>query len=246
MESKNPISYIPKAFIRHPAPQFNGTVWHSGRFQEIKLSDFKGKYLVLFFYPLDFTFVCPTEICNFSDAYEKFKSIDCELIGCSTDSKFSHREWALKPRKQGGLEPCNLPLLSDKSQDISKDYGVLIDSGSDKGVAFRGTFIIDDKGILRHSSINDLPVGRSVDEILRLVQAFQFSDKHGEVCPAKWKPGERGIIVEKIPERKEETPKEAGANMGNMSPPLPSDEGFTIKVSDNKDIAKCNSMCCHQ
>jgi alkyl hydroperoxide reductase subunit AhpC len=196
MESKNILSYTPKAYVRHPAPEFNGTVWHKDGFKQVKLSDYKGKYVVLFFYPLDFTFVCPTEICNFSDACEKFQENNCEIIGCSTDSAFSHREWALKARKQGGLAPCNLPLLADLSHDISKDYGVLIDHGDDKGISFRGTFIIDDKGILRHSSINDLPVGRNVDETLRLVQAFQFTDKHGEVCPAKWKPGKKTMITD--------------------------------------------------
>lgn len=194
MES-NTLTYTPKAFIRKPAPEFKGTVYHNNEFKEIKLSDYKGKWVVLFFYPLDFTFVCPTEICNFSDAYTRFQEVNAELIGCSVDSKFSHREWALKPRREGGLAPCNLPLLSDITKDISKDYGVLIDHGGDNGVAFRGTFIIDDKGILRHLSINDLSAGRNIDEFLRLVQAYQFSDKHGEVCPAKWKPGKKTMIT---------------------------------------------------
>jgi alkyl hydroperoxide reductase subunit AhpC len=198
MESTNKslLSYTPKAYVRLGAPEFSGAVWQGDAIKNVKLSDYKGKYVVLFFYPLDFTFVCPTEICNFSDAYDKFQGINCEVIGCSTDSIFSHREWALKPRKEGGLAPCSLPLLSDLSHDISKDYGVLIDSGNDKGISFRGTFIIDDKGVLRHSSINDLPVGRNVDEVLRLVQAFQFTDKHGEVCPAKWKPGKKTMITD--------------------------------------------------
>ena len=194
--SQNTLSYSPKAFVRHSAPNFTGQVWHNNAIKKVSLSDFKGKYVVLFFYPLDFTFVCPTEICNFSDAYEQFQKINCEIIGCSTDSVFSHREWALKARKQGGLSPCNLPLLSDLSQQISKDYGVLIDSGDDQGIAFRGTFIIDGKGILRHATVSDLPVGRSVDETLRLVQAFQFTDLHGEVCPAKWKPGAQTMVTE--------------------------------------------------
>jgi alkyl hydroperoxide reductase subunit AhpC len=195
-KSQNTLSYTPKAFVRFPAPNFSGAVWHNGATKKVSLSDYKGKYVVLFFYPLDFTFVCPTEICNFSDAYQNFQDLNCEIIGCSTDSVFSHREWALKERKKGGLAPCNLPLLSDLTQQIAKDYGVLIDNGDDSGVAFRGTFIIDDKGILRHATVSDLPVGRSVDETLRLVQAFQFTDKHGEVCPAKWKPGAKTMITE--------------------------------------------------
>lgn len=187
MES-NVISYTPKAYVRKPAPEFQGTLYLNDNFKEVKLSDYRGKWVVLFFYPLDFTFVCPTEICNFSDAAEKFQNLNTELIGCSTDSKFSHREWALKPRREGGLAPCNVPLLSDITKQISKDYGCYIDHGEDNGVAFRATYVIDPEGILRHSSINDLPVGRSIDETLRLVQAFQFVAKHGEVCPANGSP----------------------------------------------------------
>ncbi len=190
------LTYVPKAFVRLPAPSFSGNVVINGAIKNIRLSDYTGKYFVLFFYPLDFTFVCPTEICNFSDAYERFKEIDCEVMGCSTDSIFAHREWSLKPRKEGGLAPCNLPLLSDVSHDISKDYGVFIDRGADKGAAFRGTFIIDDKGILRHSQINDLPVGRNVDEVIRLVQAFKYTDQNGEVCPAKWRPGKTAMVTD--------------------------------------------------
>ena len=183
------LSYVPKAIIGKPAPEFIGDIWNGKDIQKVKLSDYLGKWVVLFFYPMDFTFVCPTEICNFSDANEKFKTLNAEVIGCSIDSAHTHREYALKPRKNGGLAPLEIPLLSDVSHDISKDYGVLIDSGNDKGVALRGTFIIDSQGILRHISINDLNVGRSIDETLRLVQAFQFSEKHGDVCPAKWRPG---------------------------------------------------------
>lgn len=181
--------------VRKPAPEFHGTAWTPEGFKDIKLSDYKGKWLVLFFYPLDFTFVCPTEICNFSDAYEKFLKENCELIGVSIDSKFSHKEWANKPRKEGGLAPCKLTLLSDVSHDISKAYGVEIDEGEDKGLAFRANFIIDPEGILRHISVNDLPVGRNIDETFRLVEAFQFAAKYGEVCPAKWKPGKATIAV---------------------------------------------------
>jgi alkyl hydroperoxide reductase subunit AhpC len=192
--SSSVISYTPKAYVRKPAPEFSGKVWYKDAFKSVKLSDYKGKWVVLFFYPLDFTFVCPTEICNFSDSYEKFQSANTELIGCSTDSVFSHREWAMKPRKEGGLSPCNVPLLSDSTHDISKDYGVYIDSGDDRGVAFRGTFIIDPNGILRHLSVNDLSAGRNVDEVLRLVQAYQFADKYGEVCPSKWRPGGKTMV----------------------------------------------------
>jgi len=190
--SQNP-NFTQKAVVRKPAPQFTACAWANNKLTKINLSDYKGMWVVLFFYPLDFTFVCPTEICNFSDAYKTFQEINTEVIGISTDSAYSHREWALKPRKQGGLAPLSCPLISDQSQEISKDYGVLIDDGEDKGMALRGTFIIDPNGILKHSSINDLDVGRSIDEVLRLVQAFQFVDKHGEVCPAKWQPGKKSM-----------------------------------------------------
>jgi alkyl hydroperoxide reductase subunit AhpC len=193
--SQNSLSYTPRAIIRKPAPEFSGNVWHNDKIEKVNLSDYKGKWVVLFFYPLDFTFVCPTEICNFSDSYDLFQQNNVELIGCSVDSVFSHKEWALKPRKTGGLSPCKLPLLSDITQKISKDYGVLIDSGNDEGVAFRGTFIIDNNGILRHYSVNDLSAGRNVDEVLRLVQAYQFADKYGEVCPAKWRPGGKTLVT---------------------------------------------------
>lgn len=183
------LTYTPKAIIGKPAPEFIGDAWNGKDIKQIKLSDYKGKWVVLFFYPMNFTFVCPTEICNFSDASEKFKSINTEIIGCSIDSAFSHREYALKPRKEGGLAPLDIPLLADTAHETAKDYGVYVDSGKDKGVALRGTFIIDSNGILRHVSINDLNVGRSVDETLRLLQAFQYSEKYGDVCPAKWRPG---------------------------------------------------------
>jgi len=176
-----------KAKLQHPAPTFESTaVLPSGEFGTIKLSDYKGKYLIIFFYPMDFTFVCPTEIIAFSDRVEEFKKINCEVLACSTDSQFSHLAWTNTPRKQGGLGQMKIPLLADKAMTISRDYGVLMEEA---GISFRGLFIIDDKGTLRQITINDLPVGRSVDETLRLVQAFQFTDKHGEVCPAGWKPG---------------------------------------------------------
>lgn len=174
--------------IGKPAPSFSSTaVMPNGEFNTIKLSDYKGKYLVFFFYPLDFTFVCPTELIAFSDRVEEFRAIDCEVLAASTDSHYSHLAWTNTPRKKGGLGSMNIPLLADKTCEIAKTYGVLLE---EEGVAFRGLFIVDDKGILRQITVNDLPVGRSVDETLRLVQAFQFTDRHGEVCPAGWKPGQ--------------------------------------------------------
>ncbi|XP_041033059.1 peroxiredoxin-2 [Carcharodon carcharias] len=179
------------AKIGHPAPDFTAkAVMPNGEFQDLTLSSYKGKYVVFFFYPLDFTFVCPTEIIAFSDRAADFRKINCEVIGASTDSHFSHFAWTKTPRKQGGIGQMDIPLVADLNQSISKDYGILKE---DEGIAYRGLFIIDDKGILRQITINDLPVGRSVDETLRLVQAFQFTDKHGEVCPAGWKPGQDTI-----------------------------------------------------
>jgi len=170
------------------APDFDGTaVVKGGAFKNIKLSDYKGKYVVLFFYPLDFTFVCPTEIIAFNDRIQEFRKINCELIACSTDSHFCHLAWTNVPRKQGGLGEMDIPLLADKSTRISRSYGIYRDSD---GVTLRGLYIIDGKGILRQITVNDLPVGRSVDETLRLVNAFQYTDTHGEVCPANWQPGE--------------------------------------------------------
>ena len=173
------------AHVQQPAPDFQGKCVSDGQFKDIKLSDFKGKYLVLFFYPLDFTFVCPTEIIAFSDRIQEFQALNAEVVGVSTDSHFSHLAWINTPRKEGGLGGLKYPLLSDFNKTISRDYGVLVEQA---GIALRGLFIIDPNGVVRQITINDLPVGRSVDETLRLIQAFQYVEKHGEVCPANWKP----------------------------------------------------------
>nr|CAB3265142.1 peroxiredoxin-like [Phallusia mammillata] len=178
------------AAVTQTAPAFKGTAVVNGQFKEIALQNYEGKYVVLFFYPLDFTFVCPTEIIAFSDRAKEFEEIDTALIGASVDSHFSHLAWINTPRKKGGLGGLNFPLLADLTKSMSKDYGVLLEGA---GIALRGLFIIDGKGVVRHLSINDLPVGRSVDEVLRLVKAFQFTDKHGEVCPASWTPGSKTI-----------------------------------------------------
>lgn len=174
--------------LEKPAPAFEGKAVVNGQFKDIKLSDYKGQYVVLFFYPLDFTFVCPTEIIAFSDRADEFKKINTQLIACSTDSHFSHLAWTNIPRNKGGIGDMAIPILSDKSMKVARDYGVL---NEDTGIPYRGLFIIDDKQNLRQITINDLPVGRSVDETLRLVQAFQFVAEHGEVCPAGWKPGSK-------------------------------------------------------
>ncbi|KAM7227527.1 hypothetical protein CapIbe_021224 [Capra ibex] len=177
-------SYRAPAVTQH-APYFKGTAVVSGEFKEISLDDFKGKYLVLFFYPLDFTFVCPTEIIAFSDKANEFHDVNCEVVAVSVDSHFSHLAWINTPRKNGGLGHMNITLLSDLTKQIARDYGVLLEG---PGLALRGLFIIDPNGVIKHLSVNDLPVGRSVEETLRLVKAFQFVETHGEVCPANWTP----------------------------------------------------------
>ncbi|XP_055303359.1 peroxiredoxin-2 isoform X2 [Sitodiplosis mosellana] len=187
-----------KAVISKPAPLFEGTAVVNGEFTQLSLTDYIGKYVVFFFYPLDFTFVCPTEILAFSDRIKEFQKINTEVIACSVDSHFTHLAWINTPRKEGGLGKINIPLLSDISHKIAKDYGVYLD---DLGHSLRGLFIVDNRGILRQITMNDLPVGRSVDETLRLVQAFQYTDSHGEVCPAGWKPGSDTIV----PNPKEKT-----------------------------------------
>ncbi|XP_012524790.1 peroxiredoxin [Monomorium pharaonis] len=177
--------------IQKPAPDFSGTAVVKGDFKEIKLSDYKGKYVVLFFYPLDFTFVCPTEIIAFSEKISEFEALNTQVIGVSTDSHFSHLAWINTPRKQGGLGgDLGYPLLSDFNKIISSNYNVLL---QDSGIALRGLFIIDKEGVLRQFCVNDLPVGRSVEETLRLIKAFQFVEKHGEVCPANWQPDSKTI-----------------------------------------------------
>ncbi|KAF9512586.1 hypothetical protein BS47DRAFT_1330230 [Hydnum rufescens UP504] len=180
-----------KAFVQRPAPDFTAISVESGEFKEVSLGAFKGKWLVLFFYPLDFTFVCPTEILAFDRALPRFAEINTAVVGVSTDSEFSHLKWAELDRKQGGLGPnLRLPLLADKNMKISRDYGVLLE---EQGIALRGLFLVDPRGILRQITINDLPVGRSVEETLRLVKAFQYTDEFGEVCPADWIQGDATI-----------------------------------------------------
>ena len=183
----------PLAHILEPAPCFEAQAWFDGAIQKVKLEDYRDKWVVLFFYPFDFTFVCPTEICAFSDASDNFAKINCQIIGASCDSVFVHREFALRERKQGGVAPLKIPLLADNSHEIAIKYGCYIWKGDAKGATFRATYIIDPKGILRHISMNDTPVGRSVDEVMRLVQAFQFTDEHGDVCPSNWKPGRKAM-----------------------------------------------------
>lgn len=176
--------------VTQPAPDFKAkAVMEDGSFKEISLSDYRGKYVLLFFYPLDFTFVCPTEIIAFSDRAKEFAALGVQILGVSVDSEFSHLAWRNLSRDQGGLGGIQYPLVADLSKQIARDYDVLLGGA----VALRGLFLIDKNGIVRHQVVNDLPLGRSVDEALRMVQALQFFEKNGEVCPANWKQGSRTI-----------------------------------------------------
>ncbi|MDX1960726.1 MAG: peroxiredoxin [Leptospiraceae bacterium] len=169
------------------APNFEADAVIGQEFKKIKLSDYKGKWVVLFFYPLDFTFVCPTEIIEYDAQLDEFKKLGAEVLGVSIDSTFSHLAWKNTERKKGGIGDIKYPLVSDITKQISKDFGVLLDTG----VALRGTFIIDPNGVIRQATVNDLPVGRNIEEAIRLVKAFQFVEKHGEVCPANWDEGKK-------------------------------------------------------
>ena len=176
--------------VGKPAPDFTADAVHNGQFTQIALSSYRSsKYVLLFFYPLDFTFVCPTELHAFQEQLAKFHERNVEVLGVSIDSKFSHFAWLSTPKNQGGIQGVEYPLISDLCRTISADYDVL----SSEGVAYRGLFLIDKNGIVRHQVVNDLPLGRSVDETLRIVDALQFFVQHGEVCPANWHSGQEAL-----------------------------------------------------
>lgn len=179
------------ALVTQQAPEFTAqTVMPDNSIVEKSLSDLRGgKYAVLFFYPLDFTFVCPSEIIAFDKKLDEFKKRDCVVIGASVDSHYTHLAWKNTPRDQGGIGNVQFPLVADLSKDIAEAYGVLVEGT----VALRGLFLIDREGVVRHCVINDLPLGRNVDEAIRMVDALQFTEQHGEVCPANWHPGEEGM-----------------------------------------------------
>ncbi len=177
--------------VTKEAPDFTAqAVMPNNTMEDLTLSSYRGKYVCLFFYPLDFTFVCPSEILAFNKALEEFKSRNCEIIGVSVDSQFTHFAWKQTPVEKGGIGDIQFPLVADLNKKISLSYGVLLE---DMGVSLRGLFLIDKEGIIRHALINDLPLGRSVDEALRILEALQFHEEHGEVCPANWKPGEEAM-----------------------------------------------------
>jgi peroxiredoxin (alkyl hydroperoxide reductase subunit C) len=176
--------------VTKKAPDFTAqAVMPDNSFAELKLSSYRGKYVILFFYPLDFTFVCPSEIIAFNKALDRFKAVNTEVIGVSVDSHFSHWAWKNTAPKDGGIGNVQYPLVADLSKNIARDYGVLVDDS----IALRGLFLIDKEGIVRHAVINDLSLGRNVDEALRMVKALQYTEEHGEVCPANWKEGEEAM-----------------------------------------------------
>ena len=177
--------------VTKQAPDFTATAVmpDNSMKPDFKLSDYRGKYVILFFYPLDFTFVCPSEILAFDKALPAFKAKNCEIIGVSIDSQFSHWAWKNTPVKQGGIGNIQFPLVADLDKSISRQYGVLLDAG----IALRGTFLIDREGVIRHAVVNDLPLGRNTDEALRMVDALQFHEKYGDVCPANWEEGKEAM-----------------------------------------------------
>lgn len=176
--------------VNKQAPDFKATAVVGGDFKKISLKDYRGKYVVLFFYPLDFTFVCPTEMHAFQDKLAQFKKLNTEVLGVSVDSEFSHLAWLNADKDTGGIKGVTYPIISDINKTIARDYDVLM---VDAGIALRGTFLIDKEGKVRQQTINDLPLGRNVDEMIRLVEALQFHEEHGEVCPANWKKGDKAM-----------------------------------------------------
>ncbi len=175
------------SLVGQKAPDYTLDAVSDGEFKKVSLEDYKGKYLVLFFYPLDYTFVCPTEITAFADSYDAFKKLNADVAAASIDSQFVHLAWQNTPRKEGGLGKVPFAHLSDINKTLARDYGVLAEPA---GVALRGLFIIDEEGVIQHATINQLGVGRNVEEVLRTLQAIQTVKVTGEVCPANWKPGD--------------------------------------------------------
>lgn len=173
------------------APEFSAVAVQGDRIIEnFSSADLKGKHVVLFFYPLDFTFVCPTELHAFGEKLEEFRKRGVEVVAVSVDSHFSHLAWLNTPKARGGIQGVGYPIVSDINKTISRDYDVLAEG---RGIAYRGLFLIDREGIVRHQVVNDLPLGRSVDEVLRMVDALQFFEKNGEVCPANWRKGDKAM-----------------------------------------------------
>ncbi len=179
------------SLVGKKAPEFTAKAAVKNKIvDEFSLSSMKGQYVVLFFYPLDFTFVCPTELHAFQEKLEEFKKLNAEIVGCSVDSPYSHLAWLSTPKSEGGIQGVEYPILADLNKSIAESYGVLIPR---EGIAYRGLFLIDREGIVRHQVVNDLPIGRSVDEVLRTLQALIYFENNGEVCPANWNSGKKSM-----------------------------------------------------
>lgn len=159
---------------------------------DFSLQQFVGKKIVLFFYPLDFTFVCPTEILAFENMRAEFEARGCVVVGCSIDSCYTHQAWLATPVEKGGIQGVNYPLIGDVTKELCRKFDVLLEA---EGIAYRALFLIDEKQIVRHMLINDLPLGRSIDEALRMVDALTYFQRHGEVCPVNWKSGKKGMVA---------------------------------------------------
>ena len=179
------------SLVGKKAPEFRAkAVVKDKVYDDFCLSDFLGKYVVFFFYPLDFTFVCPTELHAFQDKLKEFEKRGAQVVGCSVDSCFSHAAWLNMPKAKGGIQGVSYPIISDLNKSIARNFHVLKE---EEGIAYRGLFLLDREGVIRHQLINDLPLGRSVDEALRLLDALIFHEEHGEVCPANWKVGAKAM-----------------------------------------------------
>lgn len=182
-----------ETLVGKKAPYFEAEAAIGSDFKKLSLNDLKGKYICLFFYPLDFTFVCPTELHAFSDKYEEFKKRGCEVVACSVDSHFSHAAWLRTPKSEGGIQGVKYPILADIHKTIARSYGTLKE---DEGIAFRGLFLIDKNGIVQHALVNNLPLGRNVDEAIRMLDAIQYHEENGEVCPANWTKGKEAMTAD--------------------------------------------------
>jgi peroxiredoxin (alkyl hydroperoxide reductase subunit C) len=181
---------MPGVLVGKLAPDFTAKSVVKGKVENLTLTSFRGQYVLLFFYPLDFTFVCPTELHAFQEKLGEFEKRGTKVLGCSIDSHFTHAAWLNTPRQKGGIEGIEYPLISDINKNIARSFDVLKE---EEGIAYRGLFLIDKNGIVRHQIINDLPLGRSVDEALRLIDALTFHENHGEVCPANWQSGKKAL-----------------------------------------------------
>ena len=181
------------SLIGTKAPEWTATACVNGEQKEISSKDYAGKWYVLYWYPLDFTFVCPSEILAYSNRVPQFEEKNVKVVAVSVDSQFSHFAWRNTEPKDGGLGPVKFPMVADITKQIARDYDVLIEND---GVALRGTFLIDRDGVVRHQLVNDLPLGRNADEALRMVDALQFHEENGEVCPAGWQKGEEGMVAD--------------------------------------------------